>query len=739
MSAETVPGGRVTRDIDAVKRSPAAGRDRGDPRQRWLARTHLCALVELFVLCGFTIAQPLLDVTGKSPDFFLFRRAGRFDVLLLVVVVTLLPAFCIWAFEVLVGLVSESARRLLHLAAVTGLLTLLALEVAKRLTDLRGPRLVGVAVAGGTLGGVLYARQAWVRLWLRYLAPAPLIFALLFLLVSPTSKLVLPSTADATSGQAQAIATGKQPPLVMILFDEFPLSSLLDSKGQIDRRVYPNIAELADQSTWYRNATGVSGYTPWALPAMLTGNYPTKAKAPSYTAYPDNMLTLFGRYYDLKVFETISQLCPPSRCPPFVGHLDQIGLAAVLRGSARIFKEMVSPYDYAVDQGFFVDKADQREVSAQQAREAAKATQFRFNQLQLNQPSRFNHFLADLKARDHPTFHFLHLLLPHQPWRYLPSGNEYNSKTVDDLTRATKEKNEQPPEPLAELAHQRHLLQLAYTDGLVGQVIHRLKVEGMWDKSLVVMGADHGMGWTPGEHQRILGQDNAPNLMWVPQFIKAPGQDHGVVDDRNWEQVDLLPTVADLANLRVPWKMDGSSQTGRPTRTRTDKWWYDVPGHGKVRDGPSSWKVVLAGVTDTLVRGREGMRGLYRFGAFADLIYRDPASVGPIGGSPTAAVLDDGRWYRTIEPGSGKIPALVSGRLAALPPAGASVLVAVNGRIGGGSRLFPEHPGEPADRFAAIVPDSLWKAGDGHHQLQLYLLDRSGGEPRLRPVGVSGD
>src|SRR4029450_6578619 len=91
-----------------------------DRRRRWLDRIHLWALVELFVLSGFTIAQPVLDVTGKSPDFFLFRRAGPLDILLLVAAVTLLPALGIWAAEVLVGLASELARRLLHLAAVNG-------------------------------------------------------------------------------------------------------------------------------------------------------------------------------------------------------------------------------------------------------------------------------------------------------------------------------------------------------------------------------------------------------------------------------------------------------------------------------------------------------------------------------------------------------------------------------------------------------------------------------------------
>jgi hypothetical protein len=64
------------------------------------------------------------------------------------------------------------------------------------------------------------------------------------------------------------------------------------------------------------------------------------------------------------------------------------------------------------------------------------------------------------------------------------------------------------------------------------------------------------------------------------------------------------------------------------------------------------------------------------------------------------------------------------------------VLVAVNGRIGGASEPFPERPGEPAVRFAVLTPDFLWKPGDGHRQLRLYLLDRSDRVPHLQPVSV---
>jgi hypothetical protein len=183
------------------------------------------------------------------------------------------------------------------------------------------------------------------------------------------------------------------------------------------------------------------------------------------------------------------------------------------------------------------------------------------------------------------------------------------------------------------------------------------------------MGADHGAGWVPGDKPRSLGETNVPDLLWVPQFIKAPGQDTGVVDDRNWEQVDLLPTIADLVGIQVPWAMGGASQTGPPTQTRTEKWWYDVPGRRQVRDGPANWAQVLAGETDVLARAGQGVRGLYRDGPSGGLLYRAPASVGPVTLDQEAtAALDDLEQYNQIEPASGRIPALVAGQLTSPRP-----------------------------------------------------------------------
>ena len=102
--------------------------------------------------------------------------------------------------------------------------------------------------------------------------------------------------------------------------------------------------------------------------------------------------------------------------------------------------------------------------------------------------------------------HFLHLLLPHAALALPAVGQRVQ---LQDL-RAAPSRATGLPAPVVELAHQRHLLQLAYTDRLVGQVIDQLKAEGMWDKSLVVMGADHGEGWVPGEQAAQPRADATP-------------------------------------------------------------------------------------------------------------------------------------------------------------------------------------------------------------------------------------
>ena len=134
------------------------------------------------------------------------------------------------------------------------------------------------------------------------------------------------------------------------------------------------------------------------MPAMLTGRYPEKVKAPSYTEYPDNLLTLFGKYYDLNAYETISQLCPPSQLPldrrqpgpgRAAGRARRLGPG--LQGDRLALRHRRRPGHRS---------STRRPPRSPRSKDGKPLDpQFRFNQLRLNQPSRFNDFLAGLKPQ----------------------------------------------------------------------------------------------------------------------------------------------------------------------------------------------------------------------------------------------------------------------------------------------------------------------------------------------------
>ena len=699
---------------------------------RALAGRQLWPLLELFVLAGFAVAQPLLDVIGRSPDFLLFRQADAKEIALLAFTITFGPPLVLWGLELLAGLAGRRVQRAVHLALVGGLMAVLGLEVAKKLTPLRGPALVAVGVVAGIGAGVLYARASAFRLWLRYASPAPLVFLLVFLLVSPAAQLLRPAPATARPAGAALPADGA--PVVIILLDELPLRSLLDHSGQIDRRLYPNFAKLAGQSTWYRNATGVSGLTNWAMPAMFTGRYPAKDVAPIAARYPNNLFRLLGGSgYDMRVFEGITQLCPPGTCAIQASPGGQGGFRRVARDSARLWTEISSPRDSAVDPTATLEE-DTVDPNDQAATGAPKARQ---DPTWVKRPASLDGFLADLRPTGGPSVHFLHILLPHQPWRYLPSGLKYRERPVGEgLMKEGRWSTERWP---VQSTHQRHLMQTAYTDRLLGTIVKQLRTTGLYDRSLLLVTADHGLAFTPGEESRsTVTEGTAPDVLWVPLFIKRPGQQDSSVNDVNFEHVDLAPTISELAGLKVPWATDGVSwaDPSKPMRQRTEKWFYPRPGEQTVVEGSRNRAIALQGLSDQVVRVGDDYLDWFKLGPSADLVGRrvGDLAVGAGGGTARVIGLND---YRRIDPSSGQVPAQVGGQLTRVAtglPARPAVAVALNGVITGMSETFTSGD-DSSIWFSTMASDSLMRRGE--NRLELFLVDTTGGPRRLRPLTLT--
>src|SRR5690606_31390167 len=153
-----------------------------------------------------------------------------------------------------------------------------------------------------------YLRYTVPRQILRVAAIGPVVFVTLFVFVSASSAVIAP-TGQKSAVTAAAASDRQRPPIVVLIFDELPLVSLLNERGEIDADRVPNFARLAAGSSWYRNATVVSGTTTYAVPAMLTGRYPKeRPEAPHFSRFPDNLFTLLGGEYHIQAWEHVTRL-----------------------------------------------------------------------------------------------------------------------------------------------------------------------------------------------------------------------------------------------------------------------------------------------------------------------------------------------------------------------------------------------------------------------------------------------
>src|SRR5690606_6379139 len=174
------------------------------------------------------------------------------------------------------------------------------------------------------------------------------------------------------------------------------------------------------------------------------------------------------------------------------------------------------------------------------------------------EPDRLDQFLAwvedqDFTPGDRPGLWFYHLVMPHDPWVVLDDGTRYAALDEEPYGLAWHDRWDAG----TEVARQRHVLQLQAVDRALGVLFDELRAAGTYDDALVVVVGDHGEAFTPGARLRGLGEAQFDQVAWTPLLIKAPGQTEGAVDDANVLNVDLLPTIADLLGIGVPWETYG--------------------------------------------------------------------------------------------------------------------------------------------------------------------------------------
>jgi hypothetical protein len=487
---------------------------------------------------------------------------------------------------------------------------------------------------------------------------------------------------------AQPHAMGPPRTIVMVVFDELPLTSLLGPDGRIDASRYPAFAGLAREATWLRGATAVHDSTALAVPAMLDGRYPRAGLRSDVYSHPANLFTLLAHDYELHVSEEATGLCPTSLCVPTPGTT----LSHLSHGKVE----------------------------------------------------RFRRFVGAVRETRRPALWFKHVLLPHVPWQYYPSGTSYRRFAPEPIPGLNDVIGFGAPW-LVKVSYQRHLLQLGLADRLLGELVARLRRLGLYEDALVVVAADHGIGFHVGEERRTVTPRNVQDLAPVPLIVKLPGQERGQVVDRHVETIDVLPTLLELARAPLPERLDGVSLLRRASgELRRATIFHRVGTELNTVGGDYSFGVrELKRRRDAAVRRKTAWFGsgggtdpssLYRIGPYAELIGRRAASVTRLAGQPDrpTARIDQAPDLRNVDPESGFVPGEITGQIPGGDEGGGRrIALVLNGTIVATGLTFSLE-GSPAESFELIVPERAFRRG--RNDARIFEIVARGGRPALRPL-----
>ena len=692
--------------------------------------------LHIFVLCGFAIAQPLLDLMGRTAEFFVVRRSEPTDVLLLVLLVCLLLPALLVLVEAAAVLLGRRVRKAVHGVIVAVLVAAIALPALKRLDGIPGVYLVAGAALLGVALTVTYLRFASLRFYLTVLSPAVLIFPGLFLFFSPVSKVVFPPPQpEAAYPKVNATA-----PIVMVIFDELPVTSLMDERRRIDPIRYPNFAALAQDATWFRNATTVAAFTTEAIPAILTGKHPDGNRQPTAADHPRNIFTLLAGSYHLQVSEALIQLCPEPLCEDEKESGSQ-RMQSLVADLSIVYLHLLIPSDLSlrlpsVTQNWMDFAGDEtRSPSNRKGTSQNQGWAARWQEVQKKDKAQhFMEFVNGIDSTEQPTLYFLHNLLPHSRYEYLPSGKTY--RTDRRLYGLDPRGTWHDDEWVVLQAYQGHLLQVGFVDTLIGRLLARLKEVGLYDRSLIVVTADHGVSFHVGDKRRTLTQTNFQDILPVPLLIKAPYQREGEINDRHVESTDILPTMADILGMDIPWPVDGHSALDPSVAEQRQKVIYSVYAKRKKRflTFPATsldarhvaWERKL-----TLFGSGAISEKLFKIGPYGDLVGRRVADVAVGGDAEVKLGLYLPTLFAHVQPNSAFVPAHIMGyvRSGWDVEAPLSLAVAINGTIRATTRTYTFPLAGKRKVWSAVVEESSFHAGQ--NEVEVFVINSSRGKPVL--------
>lgn len=469
---------------------------------------------------------------------------------------------------------------------------------------------------------------------------------------------------------------GDDTPVVLVVLDELPTAELMTADGKrINARRFPKIAAFASGATWYRDNVAAGDFTAWAVPGILTGNLVNELTIPTAAAQPNNLFTGLGPGRTVHSLETVTELCPVQVCPD--GH----------QGEAP-----------------GIDRADA----------------FIRSKFKPFAPKEVKEWINGIPAGP-GTLSFVHLESPHQPLRFVPSGQVYKPGPLAMPTDLTKN-GWTTGDAAAAFVQGRHVIQAGYADRLVGRIMKKIRQNGDFDDAMIVLTADHGISYDPGDLRRDATATNVGATVNPPLIIKYPGQRKGTTSTASTQNIDIYPTIAEQLGAEIP------PADGRPV---------DQAQPGRVMTVMKDQLRQLAVTTEDIRRDRAGVLAdqrrrlgdgdVWHLGPRSKLIGRRPGRARPLAGTGYKLYVPAVQ-IRKADSSANSVPSLISGRLSGVR-SGKLLALAWNGKIVATTRTF-SYAGHV--QFGAMAPPSVMRRGRNH--VSVFVAGRGGGLRRVPPA-----
>lgn len=669
-------------------------------------------------LSAVAVVAPLLDLYGKNPEVFVANRTSTAQIIMFGVGVVLLVPLFSWAILAIANAIGGQAPRIAYMVIVGLLAVFSGFVVSRQILpdDTWLALLVAVAVAA-----VIFWLVRTTDVVFLVAAVALPVLLLMFIGTSATARLVWEEP------EAEAVSTniGSPSNVVMLQLDEMPLASIMDRTGAINTELFPNFARLADEGTWYRNALSDSIATTQSVPAILTGVRGESGQSPSYVDHPENLFTLLGESYDMHVIEWVAELCPKEICPEYAGRAPA-RFSNLLKDVGVVYGHLTVPGAWreglpSIDNSWkgFLGQADTPDgVGVEIGGLPVPPDPIREDWVDWVQ-----RLINGIDEGTSPTLSYAHLRTPHVPWVLNPSGTQYQRpEQYTEVEGVEGDGRWGPDADAALMGFQRHLYQIGFLDRMVGRLLDHLEDTGTYDDTMVIVVADHGASFVPGEHRRWPYDENRDDLYRVPLFIKYPDQTAGKTVDLPAFGIDILPTVVEALDIDTDWEFDGESLVDLEADRPHEPMRWCCNGDGVVTDLDRLYAQVDRNYD--WIPDQGSWVAVAGAGAEPGLVGSELTGLEVVDDDAFVWSFDLGADLETVDKGSGIVQTFVTGRLEAEePPASDRVLVVVNDVVAGVAHLTQDSA--LGGTVSGLLAEEL--VADGPNDIELLLSDGNGG------------